>query len=239
MQRKQLSILGDWIRRKRQGDWALGTRDFTDRPAIVMGDFNINSRNYEELTSADSNYEFAANALGAYERTKFENVTEIYSDKHDTGLGFNNPTMPYPPVRGTDPVLVDEVRSLAENNKSLPVSKFGESTMAEDDISSSRYDYVWVLPPSPSDELPFYAISATPEEPYVTVDSHTGADDEPASDHAAVYAGLRFAELAEIQTYNPLRSHIVTQKVTHIQTLSYDGGYGAGVRTSLATGIVV
>ena len=232
IQARQLATLGDWIREKRVGNWALGLRNFTDRPAVVMGDFNINGRNPDNLIPSPmiggALYQKAATSFEALERTEFEKVTQaIYSAKHDMGLGFRNPTIPYPPIRGTDPVYVDEVEGLAEADGSnpLPISAFGESTMSD---ATARYDYVWVLAAWPSDELPFFAIANSPEEPYVWTDAHRGGDDVAASDHKATYAGVRFVELAELEVYNPLRPHIVTQRVTHLQTLSYDGGAYAG-----------
>lgn len=230
IQKRQLEILGNWTREKRVGDWVSGTRNFTDRPAVVMGDFNINARNHDDVVlgpSGGSRYFEAATQLDALGRTKFEKGTEIYSDKHDIGLGFRSPNIPYPPVSGTDPIYVEDVEGLAQADGSdpLPIATFGESTMSDE---TARYDYVWVLPAWPSDELPFFAIAAKPEEPYVTVDPHRGGNEEPASDHAAVYAGLRFVELKELEGYNPFRPHVVTERITHLRTHSYDGGPWAG-----------
>jgi len=234
IQKAQIAKLGKWIRNERKGDPYLGRADFTDRPAVVMGDFNINGRSYEDVRlgpMGGSRYEGIAWSFDAYYRTEFEKRVDIYSDRHDIGLGFKSPAKPYPPVRGTDPVLVEEASTLAED--SMPVTTFGESTRAEEnafyhDITGWRYDYIWVLPAWDSDELPFFAIAATPEEPYVVVDLYTNGDLAPASDHAAVFAGIRFVELSELKKYNPMRKHLVTQAVTHIQTLSYDGGPWAG-----------
>lgn len=233
IQKRQLVTLGNWIKQKRVGDGVGGwmpERNLTDRPAVVMGDFNINGRNREDLLqgpSWGSNYLHIADQFDALSRTDFEKQTEIYSDRHDMGLGFRDPTIPYPPVRGRDPIYVEEVQGLAQDEASspLPIAKFGEATMSDE---TARYDYVWVLPAWPTDELPFYAIAAMPEEPYVTVDPHRGGDETPASDHAAVYAGLRFVQLTALKTYNPFKSHSVTQRITHLQTLSYDGGLWAG-----------
>ncbi len=81
---------------------------FPDRPAVLMGDLNVNGRSDEDLR--DSNFEYGGMArvvAHTDQSSPWEYYTKgVYSARHDVGLGFHDAAPGVLPVRGNDPVYV-------------------------------------------------------------------------------------------------------------------------------------
>ncbi|MCL2825638.1 MAG: hypothetical protein FWD57_16720, partial [Polyangiaceae bacterium] len=224
IQYKQIVELGKFIEATRQ----------KDRPAVVMGDFNINARNSRFYTSGEPTrlYEHLAKSIGAWDITPFEEKADNYSRRRDLGTGFKQSCDAVPPVCGYDSLLPQDMTQYAYDYPTMPIEYFGQGTKSGDkayeyDAFSARYDHIWVIPADKDVLVPFYGIAMPGgHEPRVQVipDTEVAFDtNRTTSDHAMVIAGIQFDELIELDKYNPAANHNVGHTIVHIKSSDGDG----------------
>ena len=196
----------------------------SDRPAVAMGDFNVNSRSLELLKSGGE-FDVMVSSLGVSELTDFEVETSWYSDRHDVGLGFYDAAKNDRPVTGTAPVLVHELSQLAGDNANagVPWSIFGEGTDIGDADAvefgclfepggapeSKRLDNIFILPADPGPEsMPRFTVAG---HPHAVVQGVLASDDgECGSDHSSVFSEIEIVEVGDTLLWNPRKDHAVT-----------------------------
>ncbi|MCH9649701.1 MAG: endonuclease/exonuclease/phosphatase family protein [Deltaproteobacteria bacterium] len=158
-----------------------------DRPALLMGDFNIVG---SQPSSPSSEYDSLLQKLDIASLTPFDMVNSWTSSRYDLGVSPLSPG-PMAPLQGT----------------SIPGGDC-TATIFDDLVGGTRLDYLFVLPAP--DLWPSWAIALGPSYTIFTGFVPTISDEECLSDHAKVKAVVSLVKTELPGAWNPTRDHRMT-----------------------------
>jgi hypothetical protein len=194
----------------------------TDRPALVMGDLNVNGKKWP-----NAEYASVLATLGIDQLTPFDENNSFLSKRYDLGVH-----LPYTTVEADLAAAQQTHGDIAEGTRvdqldcELQFTNF-----------YSRLDYVFALP-APG-LLPAYGAGAhtVNDEPLARPQAFLpGAKLDPndpgspkvpgsaecLSDHAALFGKVRLVRLAQPGTWNPASWHKLIYRVVHVEDLTGD-----------------
>lgn len=212
-----------------------------NRPALVLGDMNVNGKNPANLRSPNGIYtEFGLDEFGPFDQN---NNQTLYSRRYDLAIAEDQTT-----VFVSDPADLGYGTSLDSNSLGnlLPGLRPKKGVCVSVDATrTGRLDYALVLPAKT--EFPTHAVVNGTATPYpglpgtlvnpigggdlqVPWDGSIGTNNdtwpigpptnlggECLSDHAALFVDLNVARLVDTPVWNPRHSHNLDFKVAAIE----------------------
>lgn len=198
-----------------------------DRPAVVLGDFNLNGKTFS----------------GEY-NTLLTNLQ--LTPYGSTGTPQADPTTPWPDDYDWDIDHADIVRSMPLNfDQAQPIGTFikdeggsfvqGAMFAGEWD-ADSRYDYILLRPPTSVVSETYYTktdwVAAKDgnanvwESPWPGIPGNFGEPPKRLSDHKPVIASFRFTPLAVPGRYHPTWRHDLEQRLASANAAGEDDCWG-------------
>lgn len=196
--------------------------DATDRPALLIGDLNIDGNNGDSAPDGTSEYEGLLALLGLNALTPYDQANSLFSKRYDLGIYGSFTTKP-----------ADLQAAFNAHGELGPGTALGACPNGVAN-AGKRYDYALILPAP--DALPTYAIAAAPV-PKATVEDFAPGEpldpvkgtnlivpvgDECLSDHGALFAKFGLVRIVEPGFWNSSRNHVVSYTVKQVHDLGED-----------------
>ncbi|MBK7585815.1 MAG: hypothetical protein IPI67_37215 [Myxococcales bacterium] len=193
--------------------------DATDRPALLIGDLNIDGNDGDAPPSSASEYSGLLALLGLADFSPYDQVNSLFSKRYDLGLYDLFTTAP------ADLQTAFNLHGELGPGTALGACPSGVANPGK------RYDYALILPAP--DALPTYAIAKSPTPtartedfaPGESLDPKKGTNlfvpvgDECLSDHAALFAEFGLVRIVQPGFWNSSRNHVLTYSVKQVHDL--------------------